>query len=258
MERTRPESAVRSHRAGRALLVVVAGAGISWSLAAVDGLSEFYQLDRISESILSGEMVPPRSLGPLLARFDSSLSVGCERNMIPRAVIRLYAAVSARDSAASDASLLLNSAERQLKETLVCTPYQPYLWYGLFWVRMMQGERPQNYIPLLEQSYALGPRELWISIYRNSDALPLFSQLDVRTRALVRAEYLNLAKEQTDVAARNFKSSDDSTRSYLLKWISDLSIEQRRNFAAALDRTDVVANVPGVEYREGHVVWGRK
>ena len=242
------------HLASRAAVVLIAAGGIAWSLVAADGTSEFYQLDRISSLILGGEVIPPESLSPVLARFDSRPSQECGRTTVPHAVIRLYLATSASNGRSPSAPVLLDTAENELRGALTCSPYQPYLWYGLFWVRMVEGRSPESYIPPLQESYVMGPRELWISIYRNSDALPLFDRLDLRTQALVRAEYLSLAKEQANVAAQTFKNSDHPTRSRLLVWVLDLPIDQRRQLAAALDAADVVVDIPGVEYRDGHVI----
>jgi hypothetical protein len=40
--------------------------------------------------------------------------------------------------------------------------------------------------------------------------------------------------------------------------MADLPIEQRRRLASALDAADVVADVPGVEYRKGRAIMDPK
>lgn len=239
--------------AARATLLTIGALALAWSLKNANGLGEAYELNRIAELMTSGESVPPDSLAPILARFDRQ-PVGCDRNSRPLAIIRLYVAASAAIAQQSDAPRLLHSAETQLRAGLACSPQQPYLWYGLFWVEMTEGRSARDYLPLLEESYRLGPREGWISFYRNADALPVFDKLDEPTQALVRAEYLAMAKDQVGVAAANFKAADEAGRSRLLQWVADLPIEQRRQLAAALDQADVVADIPGVEYREGHAI----
>jgi hypothetical protein len=240
------------------VLVCVGALGIAWSLFAVNGLTEAYELDRISDLITSGQTVPPPSLDPILARFDRRPPLGCSRNVIPLATIRLYAGATAALAKAPDSARLLGAADKQIRDALACSPHQPYLWYGLFWTEMTEGRPAERYIPLLQESYRLGPREGWVSYYRNSDALPLFDKLDKPTQELVRAEYLAMAKDQVAVAAANFKAVDEPTRARLLQWMADLPIEQRRQLASALDAADVVADVPGVEYRKGRAIMDPK
>jgi hypothetical protein len=248
-------TSLRADVAVRLVLLAFGALGIAWSAAVVDGLSGTLQVRELANRILNGEKVPLPALP--LSYLDQKYAAECSNDsIVAAAIIRLYAATSAQGSA--DGPKRLGEAREGIRNALACSPLQPFLWYSLFWVERTRGAPVDYFVKLLEFSYEIGPREAWISFYRSRDAISQYNRLSLSAQQRVRDEYRTVVREQSEVAAAIFRDADLFMQPRLMSWIEDLPLEARQRLAAALDRLDLVANIPGVEYRDGKVFVPRR
>lgn len=258
--RSRPPSTTRELSFGlyvaiRLLLLTFGALAIAWSASVMHGLRGALHVQQLANRILNGEKIPLDAIP--LGYLDQRYAKGCSHeSMIGASIIRLYAATNSQGSA--EGAKRLGEARDGINNALACSPLQPFLWYGLFWVERTRGASVNDFVKLLEFSYKSGPREAWIGFYRNRDAISQFNRLDLSTRQQVRDEYRAIVREQPEVAASSFRDADLFMKPTLLSWIADLPLQERQRLAAALDRLNVAADVPGVEYRDGKVFLPRR
>jgi hypothetical protein len=166
------------------------------------------------------------------------------------AIIATYAAAKVKGD---DADRRLAQATSALRGALACAPTQAFLWYALAWTAQAAGAEPRQAARFLEQSYALGPDESWISFYRAEDALSLYDELRPTAQARVRAEFIKLVRDFPNVAARVLHSADQNARERLLAWAAVSPLSGLRALAVSLDARGLLIDVPGVEYRSGRI-----
>ncbi len=104
-----------------------------------------------------------------------------------------------------------------------------------------------NHIGYLNQSYALGPHEGWISLRRNRLALASFLILSEPAQAAVISEFVGMVDSAfTEEAAMNLASIGQDQRSLMLASLEHAEIASRETFAKTLARAGINVSVPGV------------
>ena len=100
----------------------------------------------------------------------------------PRCTMRLFYG-SLSSTARSRQLNRLSSTRRMLRlldvtrRALVCAPADPFVWLTLFWLEAGKSGLSSDNARYLRLSYALGPNEGWISLWRAKIAFALFEQL---------------------------------------------------------------------------------
>ena len=148
----------------------------------------------------------------------------------------------------------LSSWQAAVRASLVCSPADPFLWLGLFWLtNTREGFNPHNFA-YLRLSYELGPNEGWIALKRSQIALAMFGSLPDDIKEKVVVEFLAFVKTGlTEAAADIFIGPGWQIRDVLLARMQDLDEASRRAFAESLQfRGYDDVSVPGVDRPERH------
>ena len=138
-----------------------------------------------------------------------------------------------------------------VRESLSCSPADPFLWLALYWLDGMQHKfRPEN-LKYLELSYQLGPHEGWIAIKRNAAAFAIFQQLPSNLAEAAINEFVGLLKSDFyEPAAEIFVGPAWPERELILRHLATISEVNKRAFADALYRRGYDVNVSGIERRD--------
>ena len=82
------------------------------------------------------------------------------------------------------------------QQSLACAPEDPFVWLILFWLDARKNGLNQENERYLRLSYAFGPREAWIALWRNRLAFAAFEQLPPDLSQLALDEFIGLIKTQ--------------------------------------------------------------
>jgi hypothetical protein len=147
---------------------------------------------------------------------------------------------------------VLNSNYTVLQEAtrraLSCAPFDSFSWLTLFWLDATQHGVDSQNLRYLRLSYALGPNEAWIAVWRSRLAILAFAQLpsDVADEAL--SEFVRLvdAGYLYSEAAAIFASASPAVQGSLIERVKSANIVHRRIFAQTLYDKGFDVSVPGV------------
>ena len=171
----------------------------------------------------------------------------------------------------SDAQM--NVATNSVRESLSCSPADPFLWLALYWLdRTQRGYRPED-LKYLRLSYQLGPNEGWIALKRNGVTFAMLQQLPSEARGEPPApsspywcdqrqcilsnfsetainEFVRLVtSELYEPAAEVFTGPAWPERELILRHLASISELDRLRFADALHGRGYDVNVPGIAPR---------
>jgi hypothetical protein len=135
------------------------------------------------------------------------------------------------------------------RTALTCSPADPLAWLILFWLDAGQnGLRPTN-ANYLRLSYALGPNEAWIALWRSKLAFLIFTQLpadisdDAINEFIGLIDTFQLHREAAEIFA---KASSVAQRSILAQ-LKAAKPNPRQAFARLLYDRGLDVNIPGVD-----------
>ncbi len=139
-------------------------------------------LDRVALELLRGEVFKRQALLEEAPEVDAvEKSSFCDPTELHNAVVVRLAilneAITAKDHELIEAGYgPLNDSARR---ALACGPADPFTWLTLFWLDVARhGFQPDD-ADYLRLSYALGPNEGWIALWRNQLAIALFERLPI-------------------------------------------------------------------------------
>jgi hypothetical protein len=141
-----------------------------------------------------------------------------------------------------------NRAEQAVRAALKVRPTDSFLWFALFWIEKTRDGFQSGPLPLLRQSYALGPFEGWVAVRRNGVAVSLLPLLpkDLQTRVV--EEYRNLvASNFIKDAAIILVGPGWAQHDALLAGTAGVPLDLRVRLADALYDQNLDVIVPGVE-----------
>lgn len=237
----------------RSISVAIGAMAIAWSVLTLPVELTAMPLRPIADGILEGEKYSPEALARVAAYAKPLEALEDCYAGAPWGVAMFRLRQTAQTLAvAHEAQIIdqLRRADLAVRKALVCSPYQPFLWYALYWVDSTGARDTAAELSALEMSYRLGPYEGWISPLRSRAALPLLDHLDPDTRERVLTEFVNMATDDTQEAARAFVRADGPLRVRLLPLLARVPPAQRAAFARMLHRVDVDVQIPGVEDRD--------
>ncbi len=172
------------------------------------------------------------------------------RNLVVIRLAILNEAVAERDRTLMEgATGPLNEAAKQ---ELTCLPADPLAWLTLFWLDAgKHGLRPQNE-NYLRLSYALGPNEGWIALWRNRLAFQLFDQLPADLADDASDEFIKLVNtgQLYWETAAIFESATPAAQSRIVEHLKTASAISREAFARVLYGKGLDVTIPGVEWGE--------
>ena len=135
------------------------------------------------------------------------------------------------------------------RKALTCAPTDSFLWLTLFWLDAVKHGLEQNNANYLRLSYALGPNEAWIAMWRIRLAFQLFEKLPPDLSADAIDEFIMLVNTgqlywQT---AGMFRDVSPVIQNSIVEKLKTLNVSFRRAFARTLHDRGVDVTIPGVE-----------
>jgi hypothetical protein len=150
--------------------------------------------------------------------------------------------------------LASNSTYDAALQALSCVPADSFVWLALFWLDAGKHGFGSPSAAYLRLSYALGPNEGWIALWRNGLAMALFMKLPADLADDALSEFVKLVDtgllyQQT---AAIFANADRAVQDRIVEHLNGAKIISRRAFAKAVYDRGVDVNIPGVEMPGAH------
>lgn len=243
------ELTARSRRLLQAIFLVVAATGVVWAALTLPIELTAIPLRPIEDSIVEGEQFKPEALARIAAYVaplekTEDCFAGAPGEV---AMFRLRAAATTLAHAHEKEIIeALRRADLAARKALACSPYQPFLWYALYWIDSTATGDKATGLAALEMSYRLGPYEGWISPLRNRAALPLLDRFSPDARTRVLTEFADMARDDTYQAASAYVRADPKLRAVLLPLLTQVPVDKRTLFARYLRNANITVTIPGV------------
>lgn len=224
---------------GRAFVILLGLASIAWGGFLLPIFWQQSTLHDMANEYVQGHTFAIQSLlqeAELIGPLESSSY--CNPTALHDIVMLRLAILE--EAVAQDNLTLVDSAAVPLEEaswaSLSCAPADPFVWLVLFWVDARKQGAQSNTVAFLRLSYASGPNEGWIDLWRNQLVMKLFEHLpdDLKNDAL--DEFMKLVNtgrlyEQT---AAIFAAATPSTQSQIAARVRASNDITRRVFATVL------------------------
>lgn len=238
----------------RLCLLLVGLASVTWSSSILPSLWLIAPAREVVSRIIDDARFKPGVLATALNRIQAEPAsrVAVPESLQAVALIWLQIAEEAVSRAGPEtADREIATAERNVKSALAANPNDALLWLLLYSVvTTREGFAPSNLV-YIDQSYAVGPLEGWISLRRNRLMLAVFSLLSATSQDAVVSEFAQMVDSDfMNAAATNLTSVGWPNRERLLNALSGIDIVSKRNFSKRLSADGVKASIPGLEIDE--------
>jgi hypothetical protein len=233
----------------RVSAVVIGLIGIVWGVLELPALRQESTIRKISERVLAGEAFKYEILLKQASLVDPTQKPEICRPLKVRsaAVIQLRIAEISGNSDLAPALARSNLAVDAIRNSLACSPADPFLWLVLFALE------PSAQLSYLTASYRLGPNEGWIAIKRNPVAFTEFDELPEDLRATVVQEFLRILEmDLYDDAIKIFVGPAWDKRELILSQMDHIPLRQRQNLAVRLAEGGYDVIVPGTSLNTPH------
>lgn len=143
------------------------------------------------------------------------------------------------------------------RRALACAPTDSFVWLTLFWLDAGKGGFNPDNANYLRLSYALGPNEGWIGLWRVRLALARFARLPADLSEDAIDDFIKLVDTghlYSEMAAI-FASAAPATQSRIVAQLKTAKAIPREIFARTLYDGGLDVNVPGVDKPEHPWQW---
>ena len=166
------------------------------------------------------------------------------------ATLRLFIfneSIAATNQALADSSY--GPVYSAARKALTCAPTDSFLWLTLFWLDAIKHGLEQNNANYLRLSYALGPNEAWIALWRIRLAFQLFEKLppDLAGDAIDEFVMLVNTGQLYWQTAGMFRDVPPVIQNRIVEQLKTSNVTVRRAFARTLYDRGVDVTIPGVE-----------
>ncbi len=234
--------------ATRIFVATVGSMAVIWGLVTLPIFGRQLTLERTAQGIIDGQPFKVEALTGQLALVEAvEKRAFCSPPALrSAAIIRFRIAEEALSNGIEEKSdMPINAAKNSIRESLSCSPADPFLWLALYWLDQ-RGFRRDD-LKYLELSYQLGPNEGWIAIKRNGAAFAVFQKLPSNLAETVINEFAGLLRTGFyEPAAEIFTGPAWPERELILRHLAGVSELNRQQFADALYRRGYDGNVPGI------------
>jgi hypothetical protein len=235
----------------RCFLFAIGCISLWWGVAGLSVFGQQFSIERIANRVIAGEQFNATLLGRQFPIID-----GIERATWCRpaalrsaAIIRLRVVevtASTGDHKRGDEDL--QSLDNAIRSSLSCSPADPFLWLGLYWVESTRNGIKPEYFNYLRMSYQLGPNEGWIIFKRNPIAFANFALLPNDVAAGAINEFMALIKSELYQQAVEMLSGPAwHVRDRILPQLATLPRENREGFARFASAKGLTIVIPGVD-----------
>jgi hypothetical protein len=228
----------------RASAILAGLIGLVWGFSEFSASRQESTIKKIADRILVGQVYKYDILLKQSSLVDPTHRPELCRPLTVRsaAVIRLRLAEISDNSALGPAPVRANLAVDAIRESLACSPADPFFWLALY---ALEPSAPLNY---LTASYRLGPSEGWIALKRNPVAFANFDELPDLRRIVVQ-EFVRIVEMDTiDDAVKIFVGPAWDQRELILSQMVRVPLPQRQRFQAALTSAGYDVLVPGTSF----------
>jgi hypothetical protein len=236
----------------RAFVCLFGLGAVAWGAVVLPEFREQAPLNRITSELLMGRAYKLQTLSDAatqVAAIEQSwfCSPSDFHDEVVLRVAILQSAIAAGDKASVDHAYtplydLANTA-------LACSPADPFVWWTLFWIDAAKnGLTPKN-ANYLRLSYALGPNEGWIGLWRVQLALALFERLPKDLADDATDEFIRLVNTQVlyQEAAAIFSRATPAVQGRLVEQLKTANPVPRQIFARVLYDKGFDVNIAGVD-----------
>ncbi len=223
----------------RAFIYFLGLGAIAWGCFVLPLFRQQEPINQITSQLLRGETFKVRPLLDEARRAaESEQSTLCNPTELHNEiVVRL---VILNESVAANRQVIADPAYSPLYEAtqkaLACAPADPFAWLTLFWLDVdKHGLRPGN-VNYLRLSYALGPNEGWISLWRSRLALAVFEQLpgDLADNAIDEFSKLVNTGQLYQQTSTIFADAPRAAQNRIIEHLKTANPVSRQLFAKAL------------------------
>jgi hypothetical protein len=221
----------------RALTLAIGGLGLVWGITVLPGSKTADDYRDIEARLLRFETFSPTILARTFESPDSRGLTVCDTHS-QRAMLLMempLADAALRSGAADEFDRRVRSLEARSRQILSCTPRESFVWLAAFDLQLLHGELNEHTFDLLAMSYQTSRNEAWISIRRNSVAMPFVPVAPEPIRDEILSEFQRLVQFGfVEIAARSYLNASPPTRLLLQARVEQLDSSQQRAFSGAL------------------------
>lgn len=225
-------------------------ASVLWSVAVLPSFWLMTSAGDVAARIIVDDRFKPGALARVLTSLESQPAAAGDQPefLRSRALLKLRMAEEAmtrNGSEETDRSFSL--ALQDLKSALSARPSDSFLWLLLYSIETTRGGFDPQYLRYLDQSYATGPREGWVSLRRNRLALSAFPKLSEAVQSAVISEFEEMVDADfIEDAALNLIGTGWQHREQLLAALGSVDITSRQSLHKRLAADGIKLNMPGI------------
>jgi len=211
-------------------------------------------LHRVTSEVLQGRTFNMQSLLEEAQQATvADHSSFCGPTMLHDAVVLRLAALEEAIAAADQTHI--DSAYGPLYDAtrmaLACSPADPFVWLTLFWLEVGKHGYEADYANYLQLSYALGPNEGWIALWRCRLAFSVFEQLPANLADDAIDNFIKLVETRQlyPETVAIFVSAAPAAQSRIVEHLTTAKAIPRQIFARMLYDRGLDVTIPGVDAR---------
>ncbi len=252
---------VRSVRIGAAYFltrtfICLLGLGaVVWGGFALPSFWQQAPVNGVASAILRGHTFKMQWLSNATRRAEAAeQSAFCNPTALHNAVVLRLDALD--EAIAATNQTLVDSAYGPLydatRKALSCGPADSFVWLALFWLDAGKHGFDSDNANYLRLSYALGPNESWIALWRSRLAFALFERLPTDLADDAIDEFIKLVDTEGlyPETAAIFVSAGSTAQSRIVAHLKTARDSPRQRFARTLQDKGMSVDVPDV-YRPG-------
>lgn len=241
-----------THNPTRIVICLLGLAAIAWGVFELPSFWQEASPRSIASRLLQGETFKTQLLlSDAQQAEDTDRQPFCDPTML-RSLVALRLFVLNESIAAANQALVDSSYDpvyNATRKALTCAPTDSFLWLTLFWLDAIKHGLDPNNANYLRLSYALGPNEAWIALWRIRLALLLFEKLppDLAGDAIVEFVMLVNTGQLYWQTAGMFRDAPPIIQNRIVEQLKTSNVTLRRAFARTLHDRGVDVIIPGVE-----------
>jgi hypothetical protein len=218
------------------------------------------QDNRVASEILKGRAFKFQSLLDEARHVAAAEQTSyCNATLLHDAFVVRFAALDRAIVTANQAHI--ESAYAPLydatRTALACSPADAFEWLTLFWLEVGKHGYEPDYADYLRMSYALGPNEGWIALWRSRLALALFERLPADLSNDAIEDFINLLDtgQLYPQTVAIFAAATPEAQSRIVDRLKSASAIPRQAFARMLYDKGVEVAIPGTDARPTRPWW---
>jgi hypothetical protein len=241
-----------AHLLARTFVWLLGVSGIAWGAILLPLFWHQIPLDQMAAEILQGHRFKRQTLLVEAERNAAAERTSvCNPTELHNAVV-LDLSILNESLATADQPLITSdygTLYEASRRALSCAPSDPFAWLVLFWLDVGQhGFEPQN-ATYLRQSYALGPNEEWIALWRTRIAIALLPRLPADLSNLAVSEFVKLVETGRlyKETAAIFGSAPPAVQGQIIDHLKTANETARQIFARTLYDNGLDVDIPGTK-----------